>query len=198
MLPDFIAAKKYIRIYLAKLLKKEIEGGDALLSMMRRRTQHEGDQYAIRGVDGQTEESGFEEMASEFAITSDELIEKGVLACAEKLQEAAKEIAKSSSIMMFNRIKGATERTGNVIDGGGKPLTPELLLELMQKVEMDFDDEGNPLNMAFVVSPETWETYKDRFREWDQDPEVVRKRDLIMARKRREWLDRESNRKLVD
>jgi hypothetical protein len=198
MLPDFPKVKSYISRCLVGRLRNKVHQSDPLLSLIKRRTQFEGNRHSVSPKGGPPRTSGFETLSSEFKIPNDELIEKGPGAFAERIDKVAQDLIKGASGMMIRTMRETSEQTGNVIDSGGKPLTPDLLLQLMQKVEMDFDDNGNPTNMAFVVSPDIWEKYKDKIREWDNDPGIIRRREIIMQEKRREWRDRENNRKLVD
>lgn len=198
MMPDFVNVKQHLKKQLFRYMEQKLHKGDPLLSMIQRRTQMEGDKYAIQSENGVMRKDGFEKFESEFFTKEEEIIEKGIVVFFERINEAANSMLKQTGGMMFRKMQEATERTGNVIDGGGNPLTPDLLLNIMDKVEMDFDDEGNPKNMAFVMSPDMWSRYKDKIEKWDKEPEVIAKRERMYEKKRREWLDRESNRKLVD
>jgi hypothetical protein len=42
------------------------------------------------------------------------------------------------------RLNMVTAATGNEVDAKGGPLTHELIVDLLDKMEMDFDDAGNP------------------------------------------------------
>ena len=91
-----------------------------------------------------------------------------------------------------------TTKTGNVVDAEGKPISYELLLRTLETIQLDFDDNGNPLMPTMVVSPEQYEKMKEKIVEWENDPECNKQFEKIINQKRKEWHDRESNRKLVD
>src|SRR2546428_740630 len=64
----------------------------------------------------------------------------------------------------------------------------------------DVDGDGQP-DLSFiriVVHPELGRLLQEKGPEWEADPAFQKRRDEIIARKRIEWSDRESNRKLVD
>jgi hypothetical protein len=89
-------------------------------------------------------------------------------------------------------------KTGNVISGKGKPFTFDHFLEALEKMLIDFDEDGNPFMPSILISPEDWERIKSDFPKWDTDPENKKKIQSIINKKRDEWYDRESHRKLVD
>ncbi|MCK4818719.1 hypothetical protein KA005_23305, partial [bacterium] len=90
-----------------------------------------------------------------------------------------------------------TAKTGNVVDAGGQPLSHELLLKTLETIQLDFDDNGKPIMPTLVVSPQQYEKIKVKNIEWENDPECQKQFEQMMNRKRKEWHDRESNRKLV-
>lgn len=54
---------------------------------------------------------------------------------------------------MFDTLTQVTDFTGNVVDGKGKGLSYEMLLEILEKLHIDFDDEGNPKMPTMVINP---------------------------------------------
>ncbi len=53
--------------------------------------------------------------------------------------------------MLLEHYRSITDATSNVIDSGGAPLTHELILELVEKMELDFDEAGDA-QFEFVVT----------------------------------------------
>ena len=49
-----------------------------------------------------------------------------------------------------------------------------------------------------VVSPQMGATLREKIPEWEKDLEHKKKFDELIEKKRKEWNDRESHRKLVD
>ena len=70
-------------------------------------------------------------------------------------------------------------------------------MQMMDKVEMEFDQTGKPTT-ALVFHPDMTESFKKVAEQIENDPELKRSADAILARKREAWAARESNRKLVD
>jgi hypothetical protein len=63
---------------------------------------------------------------------------------------------------------------------------------------MDFDELGFPIYPTLILSPDLYEKVKSELQRWSSDPKVIARQKEIIDKKRKEWLDRESNRKLVD
>jgi hypothetical protein len=84
------------------------------------------------------------------------------------------------------------------VNGKGQPFTFELFLETLEKISIDFDDQGNPYLPTVVVSPELGAKLKSKLPEWEANPDYDKRFKELIERKRKEWNDRESHRKLVD
>jgi hypothetical protein len=51
---------------------------------------------------------------------------------------------------MFRRLDEITQETGQSVDGGGRPPTPEQFLKMIESAEAEFDDEGCYIPKAFL------------------------------------------------
>ena len=69
---------------------------------------------------------------------------------------------------------------------------------MLEKIEIDFDKSGNPIMPTILLSPKDVRKFKEKFKEWDKNPEMERRSKEIIEKKRKQWLDRENSRKLVD
>lgn len=94
--------------------------------------------------------------------------------------------------LMYEEIKGATELTGNIVDARGSKFNPEILLQMLEKIEISFDDNGEPILPQLHVAPETFKQIKNL--EYTQEYE--KKRQEIIERKRRLWYAKKRFRKL--
>lgn len=71
-------------------------------------------------------------------------------------------------------IREVTDATGNTVDAGGKILTHDLVLDVVEQSEIDFDEEGNPVlptvmlnsqGFDLLARTEPTETHRRRFEE---------------------------------
>jgi len=92
----------------------------------------------------------------------------------------------------FEVIKRASDAAGTAIDAGGKPFDFEMWLEMLGKVDFDFDDQGNPDLPTLIMHP-------DQAKRLQAVPPTVQQQkafaDLI-ERKRSEYHARQRHRKL--
>lgn len=197
MLPDYPSIKKKIQKKFREAVKKEIQK-DPLLSQIKTHQVNEGNILTSSSIDGYSESVEYKLISAKFEITKEEIINKGPDAFFSKVDELAKEMGKQQSQLVFNKMEEVTERTGQVVDAKSKPLSPQLILEALEKVAIDFDEYGNPIFPSLVLSPDQYEKIKDEIPKWESDPELRRKHKELIEKKRLEWIDRESRRKLVD
>jgi hypothetical protein len=145
-----------------------------------------------------TGESAFEQIYAQAPVKRKDIIEKGLKVYFESIPLMADEVIKQKTKLLFAKIDQIVHETGNIVRLKGKPLTPERYLELLEKTQIDFDDQGKPHIPTLVVSPEIGIQLKQKFAEWDKNPVHRQKFQELIERKREEWNDRESNRKLVN
>jgi hypothetical protein len=67
---------------------------------------------------------------------------------------------KSLARNFFKNISEITDATGRSVNAKGQPITVDLFLDLLEKVEFGFDDDGNPQYPTFVLPPTVFERLK--------------------------------------
>ena len=200
MLPDFPTVKKKIEDDFNKKIREKINrekiNTEPFLLQIGRKRVHEGNILTSSSMEGYTESSEYKLISSGFSIKPDEIIEKGVEAFFSKIDKISKELIKQQSQLFFKKMDEVTKRTGNIVNTKGK-FSPEVYLEALEKVTIDFDEFGNPLFPALILNPKDLEKIKADIPKWD--PNLWKTcLELLVEKKRREWRDRESRRKLVD
>jgi len=197
MLPDFPKIKEKLKEainrYLQNLVRQE-----PFLSQIRVEHHFEGNRMSSGTEDGELDQSEYKEISGEFSIKKEDIIAKGPMAFIENVYNTAEEIKKQKAKLVFEKLKEVTDKTGNVVNGKGQPFTFDLFIEMLEKIWIDFDDQGKPLLPTVVVSPELGAKLKEKLPEWESNPEYKERFEDLIERKRKEWNDRESNRKLVD
>ncbi len=83
------------------------------------------------------------------------------------------------------------------IDAKGKKLGAEIILEMLETIQLEFYPDGRPHELHMVGGLFTSEQLKAVDEEFQSNPELQKRYDELMARKREEWRAREANRKLV-
>jgi hypothetical protein len=198
MLPDFPEIKRHV----SQSRSAEISAarvGDPVLSKVRSYRQHEGDRFTIIREDGSSTTSEQRKLQSEnmeFRLT--DIQSRGEIAILETIAKAYQQIALAGRRLVSERLE---EEPINRVDAAGRPFSPELYLEILETLEMSFDDYGN------WNEPDFWqerpnpamlkkvEAVRKRF---EEEPELKMKLEALLDRKRKAFNDREANRKLVN
>lgn len=109
------------------------------------------------------------------------------------IDEAAADGVRTIMPHFFELVGRLSDATGNTINAKGRPVSHDLLLEAIEKMDIEFEDDGKPNMPTFVVNPEMGDALRrlpQRTAEQEQ-----RYQDLIV-RKRQEYYDRKRHRKL--
>ncbi|MGH2844560.1 MAG: hypothetical protein ACRDL0_00790 [Thermoleophilaceae bacterium] len=108
------------------------------------------------------------------------------------LERVAEQEVQSFTAAFVERMGKVTEAAGTSVDAGGRPLSHELLLEMFERIDIDFDDEGNA-ELALFAPPNLIRKLHalppmadEQQRAWDEM--MARKRADFEARTRRRRL----------
>lgn len=201
MLPDFNSTKKKLEISIFSVASLKAKEGP-IISKVNRKMVFEGKKHSIIDSSGDFIEKSYEKVASEFSVTLDEVLERGIYIFVEKSFEASNEIADKTTEGLINEISNVTSKTGNEIDASGMLFT-EAYLNGLKNMYVEFDEKGNPYLPTLFLHPETYKKVDNQLREHFKENQrniiqYNKKLEDIIELKRKEWNDRQSNRKLVD
>jgi len=96
------------------------------------------------------------------------------------LVDISKSQRESLARQFFKNLSEITDATGRSVNAGGQPLTVDLILDLIEKVEFDFDDDGNPQYPTLVLHPDAIK----RLQELEFTPEQEQRQKQIIEEKR--------------
>ena len=199
MLPDFPKLKERL-LRLAWFEHRGRIQADELIGAIRAVPYHEGRGFATGDVDGYVEHTEPEVRAFPYEIERDPIIDRGVDALRESLAKATALQLQAMHEMLLRKAGEATERVGNKVDASGQPFSAELYFQMLETVQIDFDELGRPdiSGRRMVMHPDQAERVRALMEQWEKDESFQQRYRDIMLKKREEWRDRESNRKLVD
>lgn len=199
MLPDLPKLKKELVEKILVPAFSEARWSDPLLGNIRATIQHEGKEMSYQTVEGNIENQPYEQFHGELTITPEEVIQQPLEHFIDKFRQMGIDAASQIARFSFQTIDKVIDKTGNKIDAKGKKLSPDLILESLEMLPIDFDpDTGKAKLPNFYIHPNQSEAYKKVIEEAKQDPEFKKRFDEMVERKRKEWNDREAVRKLVD
>lgn len=197
MLPDFKRVKDYANRSLIQWAHRQVPTVAPLLQEVATFHQHEGKDFSVVRQDRPENSTGYRSVQAELPMTREEMKNCDLNALRKKLVEAANQIGRAQTQHMLEVAGKAADSVGNVVHADGE-LTPEKFLELFRGVEMDFDPQTLEPKSIIVMHPKAAEILVPKVKEWEKDPKFIAEHERIMTVKRREWRDREANRKLVD
>jgi hypothetical protein len=198
MLPDFPELKRHI----SQLRSEELSAmrfADPVLAKVRSYRQHEGERFTIVREDGSSTTSQQRQLRSEnMEFRLADIQARGEIAIFETISKAHQQIATAGRRLFSERLE---EEPINRVDGAGRRFSPDMYLEILESLDLSFDERGNWIKPDFWQERpnpallKTVEAVRQRFHD---EPELKSKLDDLVKRKRAVFNDREANRKLVD
>ena len=172
---------------------------ESILGSIPRFKQHEGDRTTIGREDGTEEVLDFSNpLEATATLKTEDIRERGPLATLTAARGLAEEMARGMTRRMFDTLSEATDAIGNTVNAEGKPFSSDLYLEVLKKLELAFDPEGNWIPPQVAAAPSQAASMRRVLEQAESDPEYRRQRDAIVNCKRKEWRAREADRRLAD
>lgn len=116
--------------------------------------QHEGTGYEFEDDTGNLHSSESTEIKTKFAIPKNLPTLSTVQETFKALEKAAEDMARQTETMFFQKADESTRSVGNVLDAGGRPFDPQMLLDMLDSVQVEFDENGKPELPTIVLHPD--------------------------------------------
>lgn len=181
------AIQKYIRI---------VARGSGVLSEVKTHVIHEGRSSSIRRAPEEIEVTKMKEAGAEVSLSFDEIEMVNLDVILSKANLLAEQFRKQFSAYFFETINESSEKTGQTVDAKG-PLTNEIMLQMIDKMEVNFERNKQVGDFSIVTSPQMVPTFQKLEAELKSNPSLQRKWDQLLERKRNDFREREINRNLV-
>jgi hypothetical protein len=166
-----------------------------LLSQIRSRPQREGKSSSFEDEQGSVQPINYKLISIPVQLKTKEA--RG-LSPTEFIELArAPGIGMGTEMMrrLYEMLEETTKKTGNVVNG---PLTCDLFLDLLEKIQFDFDDDGNPIWPSLQLNSDAHAKFKLQYPEWLKEPKFQERLKLIVDQQRDKFYEREACRRLVD
>lgn len=197
MLPDYPKIKERLSKVRFELMQASVKNSH-LLGKIKRIILHEGDRGIIIREDGSCIEVSLKKEEVKIKIPTEYITSGNQERISELFLEATGKLRGKITKSVFDSVSESVDAVGNTVDIKGEPLKPEHIFELFEKIQLDFDSNGNiKEGFAFYFHPDSMDIIGKVFQEISTDPNLHEKFMELLARKRMEFRDRESNRKLV-
>jgi hypothetical protein len=197
VLPQFPKSQKALDELWLELAKRPVAQGP-MLGSLPRKPMREGNASESQTIQGEVSRTKFRKHSSSISISYPD--GKGLTFdqfCA-KASELGKQLAQEISKTVFDKLNEITKETGNEVTfSKGEGIQYKHLFELIEKTEVDYDENGEPFS-SFFCGSEFYEDVRKKMPEWEKDPEFQSRLKELHARKKREFREREARRRLVD
>lgn len=158
----------------------------------------EGSNPIIQRPDDSIDETTLKAASAQFTFKNEEIPHLSLEQRIARLDDAAREMANQISSNAFATINEAVDKVGNVVDAKGKPLSAETIFEVLERIQLDFEEDGvNHKKINIVIPPAMADRFKEIMEKIQNDAELSKRHKEIIDKKRMEWRAREAARKLV-
>jgi len=195
MLPDYISIKSKLRNVLLKIMKKVEYDSSVMMSQVNAVKIHEGNKCKIIREDGTSEDIEMKKISVELKYNIKDIENK--LPNVDMIKNVAQEMSIKKEKMFIEELDKIVTSTGNIVDSGGSKFSNDHLFKLLEKISIDFDENGNPYLPTIYTNSDTFKAIESELKKYEDDPENKKRYDDLISKKREEWNERESNRKLV-
>jgi hypothetical protein len=196
MLPTFPAMYQRRRAMNAQIIRELVNRKSPVLADIDSHFMHEGSGSEIHRHDQSVGVTDIKSHSAELEIPKMLLEDFDEVMLIKLLGDVAEQFAKSMSENLFQSVSEGAEAVGNVVDGAGRPFGPELLLEVLETLQMDFLPDGTWQAPTMVVSPEQYQKILEMQAQGTSKQHEQKLADII-EKKRNEFLSREASRVLA-
>lgn len=196
MLERYIDLERDIDAALTRFIMRVADEYAPIMNEIQTYQIFEGDKTVMIRENGDIEETKIHEAGTEQEIPNETILYGSLQKLADAFRPVGESMANDKERMMFKAMNEVTKKTGNVVDGKGRPFSHELLLEVLERIQIDFDENERPKMPTMVVSPSLGERIQKLMKEQEK-PEIQRRFDEVLSKKKVEWREREADRTLV-
>lgn len=198
MLPDLPQLKADIAQVFHTIFRNRVNAYLGVVGEVPRSVIKEGRSPMILRQDDSRDETTLKAASAELNFKVDEIPHLSVEQRIDRLDTAAREMATQINSQAFESINEAVKKVGNVVDAKGRRFSADALFEVLEKIQVDFEDDGvKHKELTVVIPPALTGRVKEVMEHIHQDPKLRERYKKIIDKKRMEWRDREAARKLV-
>lgn len=197
MLPDLPELKTDLHLVSMEYVRNQVKIRMPGLNEAPQHFIHEGERTRIVRADGSVHDGDLKRASSEISINFADVPRMSADERKAILDKLAEDMARQISEHAFATLNQTLEEAGQVHDQRGRPLDADGILATLEKLQMDFDEQGRPTNMTVVAGPQAAAHIRREFDRFDSEPRLKQAYEGLIQRKWMDWRDREAARKLV-
>lgn len=195
MLPDFPETKRMFSRFFRTYMRLKIREVSPY-SAVQTRYLHEGQAMKITRADQSESTSGMEQLAASLEIKFEEIENLTFQKAIEKHDIMISDMVQKQTQFIRKRMSSEIPES-QTLDGKGRKFDGKVVIDMLEKMQIEFNPDGSP-HEIFVDGPLfTQERLAAVYKEFNSNPELKKKFNEMMEKKKEEWRDREADRKLV-
>lgn len=195
MLPDYTETKALFGHFFQTYSRKRMREISPL-SAARVHYLHEGRRMATERADSSSSNSEVQSLSSVLEIRFDEIPGLTLEAAIAKFDAMILDMVRQQTGLALERLDAEIPEEQKV-DAKGKKLDAEMILQMYEAIQLEFYPDGKPHELQFVGSLFTQERLQAIDEQFRNDPELSKRYEQLIDKKREEWSAREASRKLV-
>lgn len=194
MLPTFPKIIELRREANEGVLKAKVREIAPQFGMIGHNVQFEGGAHTITRADDTVDHTEMEAFSAEVRVARGSALHEFTPEVVDAyLTGAARQMAEGMSKHFFEVMDRGTREAGMVVDGKGGPITEDLILEMIEKMEHTFDEDGTWNPPTILAGQEII----DKMAGNQMSPEANAKLGEILDRKRDDFRRRQAGRVLA-
>lgn len=151
-------------------------------------TSHEGPALMRTSADDVILDKEPAKVEIKFNVPFEVILKTDIEAFMVSIDEASESGIESLVPQLFEFLSEVCDANGQVVDGRGRPFSYDLFLELIEKIEISFNDDGTPNMPTLVIHPDMRKVLEANAPSEQQQKQmeelISRKRDDFFAKKR--------------
>ena len=195
MLPDFPETKRLFSRFFRTYMRQKIREVSPY-NAVQTRYLHEGRAMKITRADRSESTSGMEQLSVHFEIKFDEIENLTLQKAIEKLDTMIVDFVRKQIYSIRERMSSEFPER-QTLDAKGKKFDAQLVIDMLEKMQIEFYPDGTPHEILLDGPLFTPERMAAVYKEFESNPELKRKFDEMIEKKKEEWRAREADRKLV-
>ena len=195
MLPDYSETKKLFGRFFQTYARRKARAISPFADAPTRYL-HEGRGMKVMRADRSESNTETQQFSSTMEIKFDEIPDLTLKKVIAKYDAMILDIVRKQTGLALERLSEDIPESQSV-NAKGKKLDAEIILEVLETIQLEFYPDGRPHELHVVgglFNPERFQAVEEEFQ---NNPELQKRHNELMARKREEWCAREANRKLV-
>jgi hypothetical protein len=195
MLPDYSETKRLFGRFFQTYARRKARAISPFAAVQTRYL-HEGRGMRVMRADESESNTEVQQLSSKMEMKFEEIPDMTFEKAVAKYDHLILDMVRKQTGFALERLNEEIPKSQS-IDGKGKKLDAEIILEMLETIQLEFYPDGSPHELHIVGGLFTPERLHAVDEESKSNPELQTRHDELMARKKEEWRAREADRKLV-